>query len=483
MGKSCLPLLWAACACVGQLANAQVMNEVPRAPANEQAVPALGTTGQAAKSASSGLSLPQALQRALAQPELQAAQLEWQASGHDVQQAGRWANPELSLELENANRHERTGTVLLSQPLQLGGKRAARVQLAERGQDVAQAELAIRQAEVRAAVSTAFVEVLVAQERLQLAQAALVVASHGLDAARKRVEAGKVSPVEATKAQVTEAQARLALMQAQGEHGRALQVLRAVMGLNPLDESVQDLDGSALEVALPPSLEQVLAQLASSPAQRKSQAEVAQWSAQAEVARSLRTPDVSVQLGIKRERDAGRNQLIVGLSMPLPLFDRNQDAELAALKRRDKAQAQSAAAVLSQRQAVLAAHQRWLLAAQSAQLLQDTVLPGAQTAFVAARKGFALGKFSHLEALDAQRTWLEARVQQLSALADAYRAAGELERLLGQPLIAVHWLGETEGKAGLEPVQASQAMPHNASAAATARERSESHVNELPAKP
>ena len=480
MGKSCLPLLWAACAGVGQLANAQVMNGVPRAPILEQAAPAQGATGQASHA---GLTLAQALARAQAHPELQAAQLEWQASGHDVQQAGRWANPELSLALENANRRDSTGTVVLSQPLPLGGKRAARVQLAERGQDLAQAELAIKQAELRASVSTAFVEVLVAQERVQLAQAALVVASHGLDAARKRVEAGKVSPVEATKAQVAEAQARLGMMQAQGEHGRSLQFLRAAMGLNSLDESVQEVDGSALDVALPPNLDSLLAQWAASPAQRRSQAEVAQWSAQAEVARSQRTPDVSVQLGIKRERDAGRNQLVVGLSMPLPLFDRNQDAELAALKRRDKAQALAQATALSQRQAVLAAHQRWLLAAQSAQLLQDTVLPGAQTAFVAARKGFALGKFSHLEALDAQRTWLEARVQHLGALADAYRAAGELERLLGQPLIATHWLVETDAKAASQPAPPRQAVPHHAAAAETARERAETPINELPAKP
>ena len=140
MGKSCLPLLWAACAGVGQLANAQVMNGVPRAPILEQAAPAQGATGQASHA---GLTLAQALARAQAHPELQAAQLEWQASGHDVQQAGRWANPELSLALENANRRDSTGTVVLSQPLPLGGKRAARVQLAERGQDLAQAELAI----------------------------------------------------------------------------------------------------------------------------------------------------------------------------------------------------------------------------------------------------------------------------------------------------------------------------------------------------
>uniref|UniRef100_UPI00145EE1EE TolC family protein n=1 Tax=Aromatoleum evansii TaxID=59406 RepID=UPI00145EE1EE len=63
--------------------------------------------------------------------------------------------------------------------------------------------------------------------------------------------------------------------------------------------------------------------------------------------------------------------------------------------------------------------------------LAAQVLPGAQSAYEAAVKGFELGKFSFLEALDAQRTLLQARMQALRAIADAHRARAELDRILG----------------------------------------------------
>lgn len=66
-----------------------------------------------------------------------------------------------------------------------------------------------------------------------------------------------------------------------------------------------------------------------------------------------------------------------------------------------------------------------------AQLLRDDVLPGAQSAYDAATKGFELGKFDFLDVLDAQRTFFAAKSQYLRALAETYRAAADIDRLLG----------------------------------------------------
>ena len=64
-------------------------------------------------------------------------------------------------------------------------------------------------------------------------------------------------------------------------------------------------------------------------------------------------------------------------------------------------------------------------------MLQRDILPGAQSAYDAATKGFELGKFSFLEVLDAQRTSFQAKSQYLRALAEAHRSAAEIERILG----------------------------------------------------
>jgi cobalt-zinc-cadmium efflux system membrane fusion protein len=151
-------------------------------------------------------------------------------------------------------------------------------------------------------------------------------------------------------------------------------------------------------------------------------------------------PDVTVSLGAKRvpssEGDRGggrRNQVVVGLSVPLPIFDTNRGNVAEALSREEKARDDLAAAELQLGADVAQATERLRSARATAQTLQRDALPGAETAYKAATKGFELGKFSFLEALDAQRTLFQVRAQYLLALADAHRAAGELDRLLGPP--------------------------------------------------
>ena len=66
-----------------------------------------------------------------------------------------------------------------------------------------------------------------------------------------------------------------------------------------------------------------------------------------------------------------------------------------------------------------------------ARTLRDQVLPGAQSAYDAATKGFELGKFNFLDVLDAQRTLFQAKAQYLRARGEAHRAAADIDRLLG----------------------------------------------------
>ena len=68
---------------------------------------------------------------------------------------------------------------------------------------------------------------------------------------------------------------------------------------------------------------------------------------------------------------------------------------------------------------------------EQANQLSQKVLPAAQSAYELAAKGFALGKFSYLDVLDAQRTWADARSQYLSQLLATHRAAASIARLLG----------------------------------------------------
>ena len=377
------------------------------------------------------LTLTAALELALgANPDLAAAGRELEAVEATIIQAQVRPNPEIAASIEDTRRATRTTTLQLNQPIDLGGKRAARITAAERGRDAASTELNAKRAEIRAAVVAAFFDVLVAQERLRLAQASVELAQRVTIAASRRVTAGKVSPVEETKARVAEAGVRVELTLAASELASSRKRLAGAWG-NPAPR-FERVEGNLEALPPLPALADLNSRLAASPNLLRARIEVDRRQTLAEVERSRRVPDLTVSLGAKRNEELGLNQAILGVSIPIPIFNRNQGNLLEALRRTDKARDELSAAEIRLSNEMTAAYERLNTARQEVESLQRDILPGAQSAYDAATKGFELGKFSFLEVLDAQRTSFQAKSQYLRALAEAHRSAAEIEGILGE---------------------------------------------------
>lgn len=423
MHKLLLPLALAAS--LASVCHAQGMSEGIPATAGE-------TTTVQAIEPSGALTLPIALALAFrANPEIAVATREVEANEGTLRQAGTFRNPEVATQIEDTRRDTRTSTLLLNQPLELGGKRAARVTAAERGRDVARIELATIQADVRAAVVTAFYDVIAAQERYRLAQSTADLALRATAIAAKRVQAGKISPVEETRARVAESEVRVELAQAESELDIARRQLAAVWGnttprFNHAEDQIENLP-------VLPALADLTQQLSQSPSLLRARMEIRRRQALTDLERTRRIPDVVVSLGAKRDEQIGRTQAVVGVSVPLPLFDRNQGNILEALRRTDKARDEFAATQVRLTRDLGQAYGRLASSRNSVELLRKDTLPGAQSAYEATTKGFELGKFSFLEVLDAQRTFFQAKAQYLRALSEAQRSAAEIDRIVGTP--------------------------------------------------
>ena len=270
------------------------------------AVPAVTAVSNAATQATEALSLQSAIAKAISSnAELSAARRELEATEGPVLQGGAWPNPELSFLLEDKQRATRTTTLQINQPIELGAKRAARISAAEHGRDIAAAELAAKRADLWATAVSAFYEVLLAQEHVKLAGDSTELARRAADAAGKRVQAGKISPVEETKARVAEAAARLEAAQAASELRLSRQRLAAAWG-DPSPRFDRVESDSAL--ASVPTFDAVSARLATSPSLRRAQIEVQRRSALSDLERAKRTPDMTVSLGVKRDEQRGRQQ-------------------------------------------------------------------------------------------------------------------------------------------------------------------------------
>lgn len=377
----------------------------------------------------SRLTLEQAIEKAFrVNPELAAAAKEVEAVDASILQAGVRPNPEVSALLEDALKSTRATTLQLNQAIELGGKRAARIAAAEKARDAAQADLLAKRADIQSAVVTAYFAVLEAQENLQLLQTSLQLAQRATAITSKRVTSGKVAPIETTKARVAEAGVLVELQQAESTLNIARRSLAATWG--DTKAAFSAVDGEIKILPLLPDLSVLMERIQNSPAFARARLEVERRQAMTQVERSRRIPDVTVSIGSKRQAGA-ENQMIFGLSIPIPVFDRNQGNLLEALRRTDKARDEQRGAELRLNGELLDAYERLKLGRQQVAAWQGEILPAAQDTYDITTKGFELGKFSFLEVLDAQRVLFQAKSQALRALAETHRAATEIERVVG----------------------------------------------------
>lgn len=362
-------------------------------------------------------------------PELAAARWGTDIAAGERIQAGVLPNPELSWEVEDTRRRSQTTTVTLSQPIELGGKRGARIALSERDQAVAALELERRQNALHADVTAAFHDAARAQERLELAGQSLRLTERGLQVVQGRVRAGTASPIEATRAQVQVSQVRLEQQRAEQAVTVAHQQLAAAIGIAQAGfDRVEPLTNSLSPV---PASEPLLDRLAQTADVRLASLQIDQSEAALGVARSQRIPDLTLSIGSQYDRAERERVNVLGVSVPLPLFDRNQGNVLAAARRADQSRDLRNGTELRVRSEVVQALAQWRSAGNEVRSFETSILPAAQQAVDVATRGFERGKFGFLDVLDAQRTLVEARTQYLAAQASGTDAQARIQRIFG----------------------------------------------------
>lgn len=361
--------------------------------------------------------------------DLAPARHELAALEADATQAGMLPNPSIEYIREGQDGPERSRTVQLSIPFELGGKRAARHDLALLQADIGRQVLASLQRKVRAEAVAAFYALYLADQRVKLARACAALAGRSSLAAARRVSAGKISPVEETRARLAEAAVQIELVQARRDWEEARLRMTALWRAGGPSFATVAQPSEALPLL--PALPLLLTRLDGAPALAQARLEVTRRQAMARLEQARGMPDLALLVGSKQEGPHQRRQALVGLAMPLPLFDRNQGAVLAALRRSDKAQDELAGAALTLRSELARAHARLAGALEEVAIIESSILPGAQSAASAAARGFELGKFSFLEVLDAQRTLFQSQSQHVKALAEAHRAAADIASVAG----------------------------------------------------
>ena len=354
-------------------------------------------------------------------------------------QASLLPNPEVDLEVENFGGSDEKSdldgaetTVWLRQRVELGEKRSKRSQVAAFETCLAQWDYETKRLDVFTETTYAFVDTLAAQERLRLAEETFRLSEQVLETVAKRVSAGKVSPLEETKASLSHTTSKIELDSAERNLRSVRKRLASLWGSEApgFEKAVGDL--YALSVL--PAEESLIALIDQSPEIARWDTELEQRRAAVELEKSRRIPDVTLSGGARRFEETDDHAFVFAASVPLPLIDRNQGNILEAQFRLAKAEQERTATEIAIRTTLTESYEDLSRAYSEVLVLKDEVLPAAESAFNASRTGYQEGKFGFLEVLDAQRTLFDALRQYVEAAAQHRKLRATVERLIGAPL-------------------------------------------------
>ncbi|WP_242416164.1 TolC family protein [Sphingomonas panni] len=308
-------------------------------------------------------------------------------------------------------------------PIELGGKRSARLAVAQAQLSRAEVQAAVVAADIRLQVTQLYVAAVAAERRLATARDQARIAADVLRAATVRVQAGRASPLEEQRAQVARltADATVERFMRLAEASRANLARRIAMPtIGALDMAMLDrlppVDGTAAEA---PTAMLALA---------AADADLAIAEGGVRLARANRVPDLNIGPALRRLEATRDMAAVFSVSIPIPLFDNGRAAVARAQAERLQADAQRRMTALDLEQAITDA-QADLANADTAARTTVPALAAAQEAARIARIGYREGKFGQIDLLDAERTLADTRLAAIDALADYHTARARLARL------------------------------------------------------
>src|SRR5437667_1755392 len=416
-------------------------------------VAALAATGVAQAQPGSELTVDEVVARALADsPDLRATRAEIDAAVGRLQQAGLRPNPMLELGGQKALSPDNNVTIGLTVPLDLNGRKEGRVAVAERELQMKRAQVRDRERRLAADVRMKAGELLAARRGLDVADELLRLNRDALRLVRDRVRQGATPALDETLAlvEVNRLEANRQ-MQASRVEVVSLQ-LKALAGMAP--DAPLALRGNLASSADPPAVEDAIRlALATRPDLDAARVDVSASHARVRKEQAEGRWDASVNVGYQRQ-DMGFGLLGLtpirttrpiqcvfhffgaGVSVMLPVRNRNQGNIAAAQAETQAAERRVEFAELLVRQEVAAALAQYAAARRSLEIYGRGVRDVAARNLDVVRQSYALGRGSLLDLIAEQRRYIDIENGYSDALKQVYDAGVEIARVTGTPALA-----------------------------------------------
>jgi cobalt-zinc-cadmium efflux system outer membrane protein len=399
-----------------------------------------------------GMTAEEAVAYALAHnAELLATRKEIEAARGLVRQAALRANPMIDVERkEQLNGSDNDTMVGATLPLELGGRRSARILVAQRELEVKERQLADRERLLAAEVKLKFGQTLGEMLKLAFTENLLTTTDRGYRLVAARVTEGRTAPLEQNMVLVEVNRIKSSRETEEGKVQIALLELRNLIGMTPeeplrlrgdLNPRVEPLPSVAVvtEVALKerPDVQAARA------AETLAEAQIEQARSEGRFDASLSTKYELMNFGFQQRGfdDAGRlvpidgrfHSVTVGVNLYLPVRNRNQGAIEAALAEKEAASRRREFIELTVRREIAASFAGYEQSMKAAEIYRVGVRDQANANLQVVRQTYELGSKTLLDFIAEQRRFIEVETSFIDALLETYLARVEIERATASP--------------------------------------------------
>ena len=381
-------------------------------------------------------------------PDLQATRAGVDVAQGRLRQAGLRPNPMLDLGVqESVTGPDNNMTASLTLPLDLNGRRAGRVGVAAHELELTRTQVAERERQLQAEVRMKAGELLATQRNLRFTQELLRVNQDALRLLRARVARGAAPPLEAnlllvevnrldTSVHLLQSQVEVLTLQLKILGGFSPEALLMLQGeLQPVPVGFDRQEGLTRALAARSDLMAARAEMAVAEASILKERAEGRWDASVNV--GYMRQDMGYHLMGLTER--GEMQPIQdvfhyvggGVTIVLPLRNRNQGSIAAAMAETTAAQRRLAFVLLSVRQEVTAAFIQYEATKRALDLYAQGVREVARQNLEVVRKTYELGRTSLLDLIAEQQRYINIEMGYTDVLKQVYEAAVDIERAVG----------------------------------------------------
>jgi cobalt-zinc-cadmium efflux system outer membrane protein len=399
-----------------------------------------------------GLTVDQAVAFALEHNgELLATKKEIDAASALVKQASLRANPRVDASVSKTimgadNNIAVNGMV----PLELGGRRPARIRVAERELEMRRQDFSNRERMLAADVRTKFGEALAAILKLGFDEDLIATSQRGYNLVAARVTEGGTAPLEQNMVLVELNRLRSMRETAEGKAQIEMLELRNLIGMTPEEPLSLRGDFNDVIAPLPPLTNSTELALSERPDLKLAKAAESFAEARIEQARAEGRLDASFTAGYQRMdssyplngiNDAGQlspirstfHYFTVGVSLDLPVRNKNQGSIEAAVAQAEGAKRRREFLELTVRRQVASAYALYNSTARAAEIFRVGVKDQANANLDVVRQTYELGSKTLIDYLGEQRRFIELQNGYIDAVLDTYKARVEIERAVGAP--------------------------------------------------